>query len=362
MGALQPTDATCLPSTFHTPRSSPPLVSYPSVVTYPGGANGNETLYLDGVATTFKLQTLEIGTPPFWYLGAWYTSPTIFGGEFGIGALRMHDHALTAAQVAYNYNVDYAWYHTSPTPTPTATKTSTATPSSSDTASGTASPSGTSSSTASPSGTVIVSLSNTPSGSQTATVTPSSSATSTSTPTATSTRTPTTTSTASQRIQTAGLLVDMQAIDYNAATNTWDNRITPGPVSFANGDFIATAGAGTYPTATTFNLAPAVYFSGTASGAAQYMQMNASLSLYNGIYANSDWTVEAWLLHQGSYNLNAESTSAPESPFFQFGVRNGSTCVSAHFGIGDAADGAAGHWNCDFGFAPSPFTVRGMPI
>lgn len=166
------------------------------------------------------------------------------------------------------------------------------------------------------------------------------------------------TSTVSPRIQTAGLLIDLQAVDYNRATNTWDNRITAGPVAFANGDFVSIAGAGTTPTATIVASAPAVVFSGVTTGTAQYIQTDATNGLFAGIYGTSDWSVEAWVLHNGLYNTNAESTTAPQSPFFQFGLRNSSTCFSAHFGVGDGADGAGGHWSCDFGFAPSPATYK----
>ena len=65
-----------------------------------------------------------------------------------------------------------------------------------------------------------------------------------------------------------------------------------------------------------------------------------------------------WILHQGLYNTVVESTSAPESPVFQWGLRSGTTCVSAHMGIGDAADGAGGHWSCDFGFNPAASTYK----
>ena len=82
-------------------------------------------------------------------LDGWWGPDSVIG----IGTLRMHDGALSAADVAYNYNAEYVKYHPTPTPTPTPTNT----------------PSQTPSNTASPSGTQINSSSNTPSPSITAT-------------------------------------------------------------------------------------------------------------------------------------------------------------------------------------------------
>ena len=165
------------------------------VVTYPGGTNGNETVYIDGRANAFQLHTLAIVVPTTWYLGTWFSSSTYFGGEFALGALRMHDHALTPAQVLFNYQADYLSYY--PSPTSTQTPTSTSTP--------TNSPSASLSNGASPS------VSNTP------------------TQTSTASQTATPTATTSSHIQTAGLLIDMQAVDFvGGSTVLWDNRITAG--------------------------------------------------------------------------------------------------------------------------------------
>ena len=145
------------------------------------------------------------------------------------------------------------------------------------------------------------------------------------------------------------------------ATGAWDNRVTPGAVSLANGDFVVnvTAAAGSHPVALTFAQAPAVYFNGTNTGAAQYLVANATLGLYAGLYGNSDWTFEAWIYHLGFYSVTAESSTAPQSPVFQWGTRNGTSCISAHFGIGSSAsDGAFGHWSCDVPFAPGPNTYQ----
>ena len=72
------------------------------------------------------------------------------------------------------------------------------------------------------------------------------------------------------------------------------------------------------------------------------MHVVVSTRAQQGLYGNSDWTYEAWLLHTGLYNTNVQSTSLPDNPVFQWGVRNGSTCVSAHFGIGSEPAGAGG--------------------
>ena len=65
------------------------------------------------------------------------------------------------------------------------------------------------------------------------------------------------------------------------------------------------------------------------------------------------------MYHVGLYNTNAESTTARQSPSFMWGLRNGSTCVSAQMGVGDSSsDGAGGHWSCDFPFTGSANTPQ----
>ena len=149
----------------------------------------------------------------------------------------------------------------------------------------------------------------------------------------------------------------MQAVDFNSGTLSWDNRITPGAVSVTRGDFVATGAASTYPTYQVVNNVPAVVFTGSFS--AQYMTASASLPLYAGLYGNSDWTYEAWLYSYGVYNTVVESTTSPQVPVFQWGLRATTTCGSAHFGIGDSAtDGAGGHYSCDLTFGSSPSTYK----
>ena len=339
------------------------------VVSFNGTTNlypGNETVYVDGVANSFTMRPyMAIGQPTQMYLGSWWTSPTLvsvpavlkqstsssiafaapvvaacgslpiayhavfdtahsfvvqYGGSFAIGALRMHDHVLTAAQVQYNYNAEYLNYF--PTPTPTVSVS--LTPSVSGTRSASA--------TVTPSNTMSVSQSRqidvTPS--STLTMTPSPSYTPSSSSTGTPTPTMSISVTATPHIATAGLLIDMQVskrerllaassaaqaqssyvdcrslllhtqvADYNPTTYTWDNRMTSGTISPSNGDFAATGGVGTYPAYTVKSLVPCVYFNGVAANTAQYLTSNTLLPLYSGIYGNSDWTFEAWLWHSG---------------------------------------------------------------
>ena len=135
----------------------------------------------------------------------------------------------------------------------------------------------------------------------------------------------------------------LQAADFNVNSLTWDNRATPGPVSFTNGDFAATGLSASYPAFQYINTVPAVVFTGTSTTSYQYMSSVPQFPLYAGLYGNSDWTYEAWLLHQGLYDTAAESTSNPQNPVFQWGLRNTSTCISAHFGMGSSpTDGAGG--------------------
>ena len=185
------------------------------VVTYNGSAFGNESVYVDGRANSFVFpRNLNINVPTLMYLGTWFSSSTYFGGEFALGALRMHDHALTPAQVLFNYNADYLSYYPSITATPTQTATS------SFTATSSASPTATNTATSTLSSGASPSISNTATDSPTCT--PSNSPTVSTSPTATLTPS------VSSRLQTATLLLDMQAVDYNAVTQSWDNRVTQG--------------------------------------------------------------------------------------------------------------------------------------
>ena len=162
--AYGPSASTYQPSTAAGIGYTPTLnVWHHVVVTYPGGSNGNETLYVDGVAQSAANHSLNINRPPNMVLGAWFTSPVYYGGEVAVGALRMHDGMLSAADVAYNYAVDYLWYHATPSSTPTPSLTASSTSTASTTASATSSPSPTASQSATPSNTPSV----TPSPSQT---------------------------------------------------------------------------------------------------------------------------------------------------------------------------------------------------
>ena len=105
---------------------------------------------------------------------------------------------------------------------------------------------------------------------------------------------------------------------------------------------MATGASTSYPTFKLTNGVPSVVFNGTATGAVQFMTTSATLPLYAGLYGSSDWTYEVWILHSGLYNTAAESTTAPQSPVFQWGLKATTTCGSAHFGIGDSASDGAG--------------------
>ena len=69
-----------------------------------------------------------------------------------------------------------------------------------------------------------------------------------------------------------------------------------------------------------------------------------SISPPQGLFGNSDWTFEAWMLHTGFWNSAAES-GTNQNPTFQWGLKATTTCGSAHFGFGSSAtDGAGGHY------------------
>ena len=226
---------------------------------------------------------------------------------------------LATAATGYGFqNVMAAPISATSTPsssiTASASATTTQTSSASVTATQTSSPSSSPSAslsvgaTPSPTYTTTASLTSTTTQTvtQTGTVTqtPTQTVTATPTPSVTPTGSVTPTASVSQRIQTAGLLIDMQASDCTPGPITsWDNRITPSTtgVSLANGDFVTAASATTFPLCTTAFQAPAVYFSGVTSGTAQYLLNNATYRLpgattplfgnpfqSTGVYGNSD--------------------------------------------------------------------------
>ena len=250
-------------------------------ITYTGTSSVpvlTETVYLDGVANSAHSSLSLAIRRDVLRLGSWVDG----GATVALAQFRIHDGALTAAQIAYNYAQSSGAYVPSQTPTPTPSTTGTPTQSPSPTS--TETPSG----TPSPSGTQIASLSATPSpsstGSKTSTATVSTSVSATPTPTI--------------AFITAGILVDLQAIDYNAGAGSWNNRATTAPVvSLANGDFLAVTSAGAatpvanWPTAGTAGATmpnPAVIFA-ASGGAPQYLTGAAGLAALAGIFGGSDW-------------------------------------------------------------------------
>lgn len=127
------------------------------------------------------------------------------------------------------------------------------------------------------------------------------------------------------------MAINLVAADYNAATGAWDNRATTGGFSnTTNGDFAAVPSIALpyrVPAKTTINGITGVLFNGgrlqTANGAASI----ANPSIWGG----SDWTVEAWVMMNGTEIAN-------EVPVIQWGQRSGPTsgvCNSAYLAVGE---------------------------
>ena len=306
--AAQPmaNDGTSLASGFSYQPT--PNIWHHVVVTYTGTTSSPQLVlsqYLDGQLNSAKTaSTLAIRKDDI-RIGSWVD----LSANVSIAMLRVHNGVLTAAQVAYNYAqfAPFAVVTASTTPTSAVTRTHT----SAETASRTSSPSPTSS----PSSTQVLS----------ATVTAASSTTPTVSVTPTSTI---------QYETTGGVLIYLNAADFNSATGAWDNRATAGAVSYANGDFVPAVGstAANLPTAGTAGQIPnaAVIFNVT-SGASQYLVGNAGLSQFSGMFGTSDWSMEAWLVTPGWTGYH----NAGENPVFQWGtIPSPAACGSAFFGAG----------------------------
>ena len=148
----------------------------------------------------------------------------------------------------------------------------------------------------------------------------------------------------------------MHASDFDASLSAfpvpvWNNRMSFGPVSYTNGDFVSTTNIpANWPTSTTVgtNNVAAVWFDGTATSTPVRMQSSAAWYPSNSIFATNDWSLEAWVY------TNGWESSTFETPFFQWGPRGGTTpnCASAGFGLGSSTSwGAASFWNCDVSYA-----------
>ena len=237
----------------------------------------------------------------------------------------------------------------SPSNTPSQTSSPSHTPSHSP------SPSVTPSVSPSPSSTQVVSFSNTPSTSLTGTsaattsLTPSAAATVTRSATATNTRSPGTTPSPSPStlINVAGSLwVSLWASDYNAATipQTWDNRATPGPVSFTNGDFTTGTNPLQFPTLQTIGGVPAVVFNVSLDGVAD--NVSSALSYFpvnQAFYHANPWTIEYWIYHTGWENAGYVNAVA------QLSLRPGTICDSFNLNMGSHPNwGSLSFYACDY--------------
>lgn len=310
-----------------------PLMWHHVVFTYTGTTSSPQltlTQYLDGQVNSVRSSLSLAIRKDDLRVGSW----TDISANVSISQLRVHNGALTAAQVAYNYAqfAPFAVITATSTGTPTNTPTQTATP--------TSTRSSTSSVTASPSSTQILS--------------PTSTAAATTSPTASLT------STSSIQYQGASnILIYLNADDFNAATGAWDNRATSGAVSYANGDFVpdVSATSANWPTAgVAGNLGhAAVVFNVTTTGAAQYLVSDPTLPSFAGLFGNGAWTYEAWVVTPGWNGYH----NAGENPVFQWGaIPSTSSCGSAFFGVGsDPTYGAGGHYTCDIAYAVSTFTA-----
>ena len=162
-----------------------------------------------------------------------------------------------------------------------------------------------------------------------------------------------------QGLRVAGtLMIDLSATDYNAATNLWDNKVTTGAVSTANGDFgVINYGATSDrpPAKTIITNVTVVYFPYTNSGA--YVSIstfstpygNGSVpGLFNPMYGSGPWSIESLVMQVSPTTLSTATEIGTESPMFQWGARGANTCNGAFLSLGHHPIwGAGGFFNCD---------------
>ena len=199
----------------------------------------------------------------------------------------------------------------------------------------------------------------TPSGSSTSSFnsTVSSSSTSTSSFTRSATSTPSTATVLQLRV--AGtLMIDLSAADYNATTNLWDNRVTSGAVSTANGDFgVINFGSSSDlpPTKTLISNVTAVYFPDTSTSAGTSLSTFGTPSatgsvpaLFNPMYGTGPWSMESMVMQVSPTTTSTATEVGTESPLFQWGARGANTCNGAFLSLGHHPIwGAGGFFNCD---------------
>ena len=90
------------------------------------------------------------------------------------------------------------------------------------------------------------------------------------------------------------LWIDLWAADYNNATvpQSWDNRASPGPVSFNNGDFFTGTASNQFPTKTVILGVPAIVFNVSADTVMDNVTSNLNYFPQIGSwYGQSDWTI-----------------------------------------------------------------------
>lgn len=275
-------------------------------LTYTGAAGSPaflETLYVNGaVSRSYSNRQLSIPRAANMRLGQLVGSGDP-SGAFALARMRVHDGCLSSADVAFNYVAEGPSFLPTPTPTPSVTATPT----------GTASPSNTASGTAAATGTPTVSQITTPS------ITRSASNTRSNTASPSSTATSTASSTPSPLFVSAGLLIDLNAADYDPVANTWDNRASAGAVSAANGDFVGVAAVNATPSLQVVAGALAVVFNVSTDGVADRLTSAVSYFAADTFFGSSAWSLEAWVYHDG-YHVNGENA------LIQWSTRPGTAC------------------------------------
>ena len=131
------------PSTFTQAVSGHGYAPLPNswtymALTYGGSTNLTEILYVNGaVNAVTSNRNLSIVASSNLFLGGYLDSSSFLGGNFALGQLRVHDHVLSASDIANNFNTDASMYVVSPSNSPSRTPSITPTSSVSSTASST---------------------------------------------------------------------------------------------------------------------------------------------------------------------------------------------------------------------------------
>ena len=126
---------------------------------------------------------------------------------------------------------------------------------------------------------------------------------------------------------------------------SWDNRATPGALSFYNGDFFTGTNPAQFPKKTTVGGVTAVVFNYSLDSVTDNVTTSITYFPLSSFYGDSDWSIDYWIYHTG-YNNGGVNAVA------QLGPRPGTTCDSLELNIGSHPTwGSLSFYSCDYPWA-----------